>query len=81
MDQIYHDVAGNLFRVTVTRLLSLEELLATMPQELIHQTFGQFGGGPPKRQNFRQRGPLRNGSGGSAGRSFTGTGGTGNLPP
>ena len=46
MDQIYHDVAGNLFRVTVTRLLSLEELLATMPQELIHQTFGQFGGGP-----------------------------------
>ena len=25
---------------------SLEELLATMPQELIHQTFGQFGGGP-----------------------------------
>ena len=46
MDQIYHDVAGNLFRVTVTRLLSLEELLATMPQELIHQTFGQFGGDP-----------------------------------
>ena len=46
MDQIYHDVASNLFRVTVTRLLSLEELLATMPQELIHQTFGQFGGGP-----------------------------------
>ena len=45
MDQIYHDVANNLFRVTVTRLATLEELLATLPQELIHQTFGQFDGG------------------------------------
>ena len=45
MDQIYHDVANNLFRVTVTRLATLEEILATLPQELIHQTFGQFDGG------------------------------------
>ncbi|MDR0932697.1 MAG: preprotein translocase subunit SecA [Victivallales bacterium] len=45
MDQIYHDVANNLFRVTVTRLATLEEILASMPQEMIHQTFGQFDGG------------------------------------
>ena len=45
MDQIYHDVANNLFRVTMTRLATLEEILATLPQELIHQTFGQFDGG------------------------------------
>ena len=38
MDQIYQDVAANLFRATVTRLISLEELLASMPQELIHNT-------------------------------------------
>ncbi|MCQ2378740.1 MAG: preprotein translocase subunit SecA [Victivallaceae bacterium] len=42
MDQIYRDIAHNLFRVTMTRLSSLEELLASMPQEMIHQTFGQF---------------------------------------
>ena len=45
MDQIYHDVANNLFRVTVTRLATLEEILASMPQELIHQAFPQFAGG------------------------------------
>ncbi len=45
MDQIYRDIATNLFRVTVTRLATLEELLATLPQELVHQTFGQFDGG------------------------------------
>ncbi len=42
MDQIYQDVAKNVFRLTVTRLATLEEILAAMPQELIHQTFGQF---------------------------------------
>ncbi len=42
MDQIYRDVAHSLFRVTMTRLSSLEELLASMPQEMVHQTFGQF---------------------------------------
>ena len=44
MDQIYRDVAHNLFRVTITRLSSFEELLASMPQEMVHQTFGQFDG-------------------------------------
>ena len=47
MDQIYRDVAHNLFRVTLTRLSSFEELLASMPQEMIHQTFGQFDGALP----------------------------------
>ena len=48
MDQIYKDVAHNLFRVTLTRLSSFEELLASMPQEMIHQTFGQFDGDFPQ---------------------------------
>ncbi len=43
MDQVYRDVATNLFRVTLTRLSSLEELLASMPQEQVHQTLEQFG--------------------------------------
>ena len=47
MDQIAKDVAHNLFRVTITRLSSFEELLASMPQEMIHQTFGQFDGAMP----------------------------------
>ena len=50
MDQIYKDVAHNLFRVTITRLSSMEELLASMPQEMIHQTFDQFGGQLPEEQ-------------------------------
>ena len=44
MDQVYMDVAKNLFRITLTRIESLEELLSSMPQEMIHQQFGQFGG-------------------------------------
>jgi len=43
MDQIYKDVTTNLFRVTLTRLSSLEELLASLPQEQVHQTLEQFG--------------------------------------
>ncbi|MBE6357996.1 MAG: preprotein translocase subunit SecA [Lentisphaerae bacterium] len=43
MDQVYADVAKNLFRMTITRIESLEELLASMPQELRHQTMEQFG--------------------------------------
>ncbi len=42
MNQVYRDIAHSLFRVTMTRLSSIEELLASMPQEMIHQTFGQF---------------------------------------
>ena len=44
MDQVYMDVAKNLFRITLTRIESIEELLSSMPQEMIHQQFGQFGG-------------------------------------
>ena len=43
MDQVYTDVAKNLFRITINRIMSLEELLASMPQELRHQTMEQFG--------------------------------------
>ena len=43
MEQVYTDVAKNLFRITVTRIASLEELLASMPRELRHQTMEQFG--------------------------------------
>jgi len=42
MDAVYADVAVNLFRITIQRMMTLEEILASMPQELIHQTFGQF---------------------------------------
>ena len=47
MDQVYLDVAKNLFRLTITRLESLEELLSSMPQEMVHQTLEQFGGQLP----------------------------------
>ncbi len=43
MDQVYRDVTNNLFRATITRLSSLAELLASMPQEMVHQTLEQFG--------------------------------------
>ena len=43
MDQVYMNVAKNLFRITISRIMSLEELLASMPQELRHQTMEQFG--------------------------------------
>ena len=43
MDQVYMDVAKNLFRITINRIVSLEELLASVPQELRHQTLEQFG--------------------------------------
>jgi len=48
MDQVYKDVAHNLFRVTLTRLSDMEELQANMPQEMIHQLFGQFDGNFPE---------------------------------
>ncbi len=43
MDRVYHDIARNLFRVTVRHLVTLEELLANLPQEMVHQTLEQFG--------------------------------------
>jgi len=42
MDQVYHDVTANLFRITLTRIASLEEILASMPQEMVHQTLEQL---------------------------------------
>ena len=47
MDQVYMDVAKNLFRLTITRIESFEELLNSMPQEMVHQTLEQFGGSLP----------------------------------
>ena len=47
MDQVYTDVAKNLFRITINRIESIEELLSSMPQEMIHQTLEQFGGQLP----------------------------------
>ena len=47
MDQVYMDVAKNLFRITITRIESWEELLNSMPQEMVHQTLEQFGGSFP----------------------------------
>ncbi|MDD3153916.1 MAG: preprotein translocase subunit SecA [Victivallaceae bacterium] len=44
MASIYRGVIENLFRLTLTTASSFEELLASMPQELVHQTFGQFDG-------------------------------------
>ena len=48
MDQVYTDVAKNLFRITINRIMSIEELLAFMPQELRHQTMEQFGIAEPE---------------------------------
>ncbi|MCI5779268.1 MAG: preprotein translocase subunit SecA [Lentisphaeria bacterium] len=45
MEQVYVDVAKNLLRLTITRLASLEELLASMPQEMVHSSLDQLGSG------------------------------------
>ena len=52
MDQVYTDVAKNLFRITINRIESIEELLSSMPQEMIHQTLEQFGGQLPPEAVF-----------------------------
>ena len=44
MDQVYHDVAFNLFRVSLTRMIEPDELPEELRQMFIHQTFEQFGG-------------------------------------
>ena len=54
MDQVYHDVAHNLFRMTLTRIESIEEMLANMPQEQVHQLLEQFGGRLPEEETARQ---------------------------
>ena len=43
MDQVYMDVAKNLLRLTISRIASLEKLLASMPQEMVHATLEQLG--------------------------------------
>ena len=48
MDQVYHDVAFNLFRVTLTRMISPDDLPEELRQMFIHQTLEQFGGMPPQ---------------------------------
>ncbi|MBO5991328.1 MAG: preprotein translocase subunit SecA [Lentisphaeria bacterium] len=54
MDQVYHDVAHNLFRMTLTRIESIEEMLANMPQEQVHQLLEQFGGRLPEEEAAQQ---------------------------
>ena len=54
MDQVYHDVAHNLFRMTLTRIENFEEMLANMPQEQVHQMLEQFGGRLPEEEAAQQ---------------------------
>ena len=54
MDQVYHDVAHNLFRLTLARAASIEEMLANMPQEQVHQLLEQFGGRLPEEEAAQQ---------------------------
>ena len=50
MDNVYMDVAKNLFRITIRRIVSFEEQLAAMPQELRHQIMEQFGIAPAEEE-------------------------------
>ena len=42
MDRIYREITANLYKANVGKVVTFEELLASLPQELIHQTLGQF---------------------------------------
>lgn len=42
MGRIYNEVITNLFRATVSSLEDFENMLENMPQEQIHELFGQF---------------------------------------
>ncbi|MDD5728009.1 MAG: SEC-C metal-binding domain-containing protein, partial [Victivallales bacterium] len=42
MSRIYNEVVGNLFHATVASLEDFEAMLENMPQEQIHELFGQF---------------------------------------
>ena len=57
MDQVFTNVAKNLFRLTIRRRMSLEEFLASMPLELRHQTMEQFGLPVPGRSEEAQEAP------------------------
>ena len=48
-------MAKNLFRITINRIVSIEELLASMPQELRHQTMEQFGMLPAEQEAPEER--------------------------
>ncbi len=43
MRRIYRETVSNMFRATITSLEEFEKMLENMPQELVHQAFGQFG--------------------------------------
>ena len=47
MDQVYHDVAVNLFRMTLTRVFNPDDLPDELRQMFIHQQLEQFGGVGP----------------------------------
>ena len=47
MDQVYHDVAVNLFRMTLTRVFDPDDLPDELRQMFIHQQLEQFGGVGP----------------------------------
>ena len=42
MGRIYNEVISNLFRATISSLEDFEDMLENMPQEQIHEMFGQF---------------------------------------
>ena len=42
MGRIYNEVVTNLFRATISSLEDFENMLENMPQEQIHEMFGQF---------------------------------------
>ncbi len=42
MERIYREIAGSLFRAEVERMITAEDLLASLPQELLHLSLGQF---------------------------------------
>ncbi|WP_176015216.1 preprotein translocase subunit SecA [Victivallis sp. Marseille-Q1083] len=42
MGQIEQEAVANMFRATIATLESFERLLESLPQELIHRSFGQF---------------------------------------
>jgi preprotein translocase subunit SecA len=43
MRQIHQEAINYLFRASISSLEAFERMLASMPQQLIHETFGQFG--------------------------------------
>ncbi|QSH41728.1 preprotein translocase subunit SecA [Lentisphaerota bacterium ZTH] len=42
MQRVYREIVNNMFKATITSLESFEEMLEHLPQEQIHEIFGQF---------------------------------------